>query len=116
MPAAVEPPAALLQNGVASPRASVSPTGAFDPSSVRHQELGGYVGLEVTSAPPHAVVTVLDLSDANFVKQGAAGYSNEPVLPGDRILKVHLLRSACPPASLPHQLGRLRVSGCRVAA
>lgn len=69
----------------------MSPTGAFDPSSVQHQELGGYVGLEVTSAPPHAVVMALDLLDSNFVTQGSGGYSNEPVLPGDRILEVPLL-------------------------
>jgi len=78
----------LSQNG-----ASVSPTGAFDPRSVQHQELGGYVGLEVTSEPPHAVVMALDVLDANFVTQGSPGYSNEPILPGDRILEVRLLRS-----------------------
>ena len=83
----------LSQNGAALPRASVSPTGAFDPRSVQHQELGGYVGLEVTSEPPHAVVMALDVLDANFVTQGSPGYSNEPILPGDRILEVRLLRS-----------------------
>lgn len=82
----------LSQNG---PRASVSPTGAFDPRSVQHQELGGYVGLEVTSAPPHAVMMALDVLDANFIAQGSPGYSNEPVLPGDRLLEVRLLRSVC---------------------
>ena len=71
----------------------MSPTGAFDPRSVQHQELGGYVGLEVTSEPPHAVVMALDVLDANFVTQGSPGYSNEPILPGDRILEVRLLRS-----------------------
>jgi hypothetical protein len=85
----------LSQNGAALPRASVSPTGAFDPRSVQHQELGGYVGLEVTSAPPHSVVMALDLLDANFITQGSAGNSNESVLPGDRILQVRLFRSVC---------------------
>jgi hypothetical protein len=51
------------------------------------------VGLEVTSEPPHAVVMALDVLDANFVTQGSPGYSNEPILPGDRILEVRLLRS-----------------------
>jgi len=31
---------------------------------------------------------VQDLVDMNFLKQGAPGYSNCEVLPGDRILKV----------------------------
>jgi len=31
---------------------------------------------------------VQDLVDTNFLKQGAPGYSNCEVLPGDRILKV----------------------------
>ena len=46
------------------------------------------MGLEVTLEPPHAVVSVQDLLDVNFVKQGMPGYSNEHVLPGDRILEV----------------------------
>lgn len=49
---------------------------------------GVHVGLEVTMEPPHAVVSVLDLVDPNFTKQGVEGYTNETVMPGDRILEV----------------------------
>lgn len=49
---------------------------------------GGFIGLEVTCAPPHAVVKVEDLIDEHFVRFDSAGYSNPPVSPGDRILKV----------------------------
>jgi hypothetical protein len=49
---------------------------------------GVHVGLEVTMEPPHAVVSVLDLVDPNFTKQGVEGYTNQTVMPGDRILEV----------------------------
>ena len=49
---------------------------------------GCFIGLEVTCAPPHAVVKVEDLIDEHFVRFDSAGYSNPPVSPGDRILKV----------------------------
>jgi hypothetical protein len=48
----------------------------------------GYVGLKVTDAPPHAVVEVNDLVDANFVRHDQPGYSNPAIAPGDRILKI----------------------------
>lgn len=83
-------------------RSSVSPAGTFDPNSQVHQ--GGHIGLEVTMEPPHAVVAVQDLVDHNFIKQGVAGYSNEPVLPGDRILEVRMKSAGtfftCPGTSL----------------
>jgi hypothetical protein len=60
------------------------------------------VGLEVTSAPPHAVVMALDVLDANFVTQGSPAYSNEPILPGDRILEVRLLRCVKMSSGLGH--------------
>lgn len=71
-----------------APGPSLSPRGAIDPSSQIHQGIGGHVGLEVTLEPPHAVVAVQDLLDPNFIRQGMPGYSNEHVLPGDRILEV----------------------------
>jgi len=46
----------------------------------------GYVGLVVTSLPPHAVEEVVDLVDINMVKQGEPGYCNEIIRPGDLIL------------------------------
>ena len=58
-----------------------SPRGAIDSEGV-------HVGLQVTMEPPHAVVSVLDLVDPNFTKQGVEGYTNETVMPGDRILEV----------------------------
>ena len=63
-----------------------SPRGAIDSTSLTHE--GVHVGLEVTMEPPHAVVSVLDLVDPNFTKQGVEGYTNETVMPGDRILEV----------------------------
>ena len=48
----------------------------------------GYVGLKVTDAPPHAVVEVNDLVDANFVRHDQPGYTNPAIAPGDRILKI----------------------------
>ena len=102
----------ILQRGATPPLAAMSPTGAFDPNSVAHQNIGGHVGLEVTLEPPHAVVVVQDLVDANFVKQGSVGYLNEPVLPGDRILMVtsfhpclhsHATLAATCPTSFAHK-------------
>ena len=63
-----------------------SPRGAIDSTSPTQE--GVHVGLEVTMEPPHAVVSVLDLVDPNFTKQGVEGYTNETVMPGDRILEV----------------------------
>jgi hypothetical protein len=60
--------------------------GNLDSTLLTHE--GVHVGLEVTMEPPHAVVSVLDLVDPNFTKQGVEGYTNETVMPGDRILEV----------------------------
>ena len=48
----------------------------------------GFCGLEVTEKPPHRVLAIDDLVDEHFVQQGASGYSNPIVMPGDRIIKV----------------------------
>ena len=48
----------------------------------------GYLGIEVTKTLPHAVLAVRDLLDRNSVRQGAAGYSNEEVKPGDRFIAI----------------------------
>ena len=49
----------------------------------------GYLGIEVTKTLPHAVLAVRDLLDCNSVPQGAAGYSNEEVKPGDRFIAIN---------------------------
>lgn len=49
-------------------------------------DYGGFLGIEVTKDPPHRVLAVDDLLDANAVLQGEPGYSNAYVLPGDRII------------------------------
>jgi len=49
---------------------------------------GGFIGLQVTTARPHAVVWVEDLVDEHFVRHDAPAYANPPVSPGDRILMV----------------------------
>ena len=49
----------------------------------------GFVGLMVSTDPPHAVSAVHDLLDTNGVVQGAPGYKNERVDPGDLIMFIN---------------------------
>ena len=48
----------------------------------------GYIGLEITKTPPHAVVAVNDIVDENRVRQDCPGYGNPRVRPGDRLLAI----------------------------
>jgi hypothetical protein len=67
---------------VSGPPSAVSPQGAVAaPRS-------GYCGLEVTKAPPHTIVGVDEALDVNGVQQGAPGYANQAITPGDRIISV----------------------------
>ena len=54
----------------------------------RFRPTGHYAGLQVTTQPPHRVVAVDDLMDANFVRQGERGYLNQEVRAGDYILSI----------------------------
>ena len=49
---------------------------------------GAYVGLRVSNTPPHQVIVVRDILDANGVEQGFSGYSNPSVLVGDFVTAV----------------------------
>lgn len=48
----------------------------------------GFLGIEVSKEPPHRVLEIDDLLDANCVRQGEPGYSNTEVLPGDRLIAI----------------------------
>jgi hypothetical protein len=48
----------------------------------------GYVGMEVTKQPPFTVLEVDNLMDEHYILQGHAGYSNEHVKRGDKLLRV----------------------------
>ena len=58
------------------------------PTKLSRLQNPAYLGLVVTTNPPHAVMEVEDLMDMNMVKQGEPGYSNEVVNPGDLILSI----------------------------
>ena len=60
------------------------------------QALDAYVGLDISSRPPYVVQGVSDMMDTNHVMQGRAGYINEIVRPGDRLLQIdrHAVTSA----------------------
>jgi len=58
------------------------------PTKLFRLQNSAYLGLAVTTTPPHAVMEVEDLMDMNMVKQGESGYSNEVVKPGDLILSI----------------------------
>lgn len=47
-----------------------------------------YVGLDISSRPPFVVQGVSDMMDTNHVMQGRAGYNNEIVRPGDRLMQI----------------------------
>jgi hypothetical protein len=48
----------------------------------------GYVGMQVTKRSPFIVLEVSNLMDEHYTPQGHAGYSNEIVKPGDKLLRV----------------------------
>ena len=50
--------------------------------------IGAYVGLRVSNTPPHQVIVVRDILDANGVEQGFSGYSNPSVFVGDFVTAV----------------------------
>jgi len=53
-----------------------------------HSNQGGFVGLIITSAPPHRVKRVKDLLDQNYIRHDQHGYRNPPIAEDDRILQV----------------------------
>ena len=46
------------------------------------------VGLVVESKPPHNIVSVDNVVDEHYLRQGSPGYSNVEVTPGDRLVAV----------------------------
>ena len=71
-----------------------------------------YVGLSVTTRPPHAVVSVIDLYDKNFVKQGEPGYINPTIMPGDSILEVDGTPAEHVPVDKLHHLLSGKIHTC----
>jgi hypothetical protein len=51
--------------------------------------------MQVTKRPPFVVLEVDDLMDQHYVLQGQAGYSNEFVARGDKLLRVDGLDVQC---------------------
>ena len=69
-------------------------TGSFAETGKQKEDLqeskeNGFLGIEVTKTLPHAVLAVHDLLDCNFACQGAPGYLNEEIKPGDCITSVN---------------------------
>ena len=62
--------------------------GQMPPSRLSSRQHQGYLGLQLSRDPPHAVEEVHDLTDEKGVVQGSPGYANEPVQRGDILLSV----------------------------
>jgi len=66
----------------------------------------GQIGLIIERSAPHAVIVVDNIVDSNYVRQGMPGYSNEEVLPGDRLVAVDGHR--CVSESIEHIYSMLK--------
>ena len=76
-----------MMDGEFTPSISGPPSAVSPPLSEAHNH-SGYCGLEVSRAPPHTIVGVDSALDVNGVRQGAKGYANPDITPGDRIVRV----------------------------
>ena len=91
-----------------TPRAAADNAAAGRGSEARGEGGGlpGSVGLVVTRDPPHRVLEVADLLDANGVMQGEPGYSNPMLQAGDRLVAIDGIQVEMMPIANVHALLR----------